>query len=106
MPPTLPAPRSPWQVMNYLLGVGADVLESDTYGNTALHYAAFKGHLELLGALLGRKEADGGGDNTQRCARLIGGLAWPRCDRHAGLLAPHATVSHSVCKPRTFKYRR
>ncbi len=37
------------QAMQLLLTIGANVLDIDTYGNTAVHYAAYKGHTKVRG---------------------------------------------------------
>ncbi|PNH01147.1 hypothetical protein TSOC_012980, partial [Tetrabaena socialis] len=53
------------QACLYLLSHHADVLDIDTYGNTAVHYAAFKGHTKVLELLLARADASGRGDKAK-----------------------------------------
>lgn len=61
------------QAMQLLLAIGANVLDIDTYGNTAVHYAAFKGHTKVrCGAATIQATGFGvlqsGGPRTQFCA--------------------------------------
>lgn len=44
---TAQPPTAQPQAMVFLLSIGADVLDIDTYGNTCMHYAAHKGHVKV-----------------------------------------------------------
>ncbi|GFR42799.1 hypothetical protein Agub_g3766 [Astrephomene gubernaculifera] len=66
-----------------LLNHGADVLDIDTYGNTCVHYAAYKGHTKVLEMLLSQPDASGHGDKAKRYTDLR---------NEAGLMPLHFAV--------------
>ncbi|KXZ45740.1 hypothetical protein GPECTOR_51g726 [Gonium pectorale] len=71
------------EAMVALLSNGADVLDIDSYGNTCVHYAAYKGHVKVLELLLARADAGGHGDKAKRYTDLR---------NEAGLMPLHFAV--------------
>ncbi|KAG2486634.1 hypothetical protein HYH03_014690 [Edaphochlamys debaryana] len=71
------------EAMVALLSHGADVLDIDAYGNTCVHYAAYKGHVRVLEMLLGLDAASGRGDKAKRYTDLR---------NEAGLMPLHFAV--------------
>ncbi|KAG2451595.1 hypothetical protein HYH02_004190 [Chlamydomonas schloesseri] len=67
----------------FLLSQGADVLDIDAYGNTCMHYAAYKGQVKVLELLLARADASGKGDKAKRYTDLR---------NEAGLMPLHFAV--------------
>ncbi|GLC42861.1 hypothetical protein PLESTB_001432200 [Pleodorina starrii] len=71
------------EAMLALLTHGADVLDIDSYGNTCVHYASYKGHTKILDLLLARADASGRGDKNKRYTDLR---------NEAGLMPLHFAV--------------
>ncbi|KAG2424397.1 hypothetical protein HXX76_014606 [Chlamydomonas incerta] len=67
----------------FLLSQGADVLDIDSYGNTCVHYAAYRGQVKVLELLLARADASGNGDKAKRYTDLR---------NEAGLMPLHFAV--------------
>ncbi|MEW5316059.1 MAG: hypothetical protein WDW38_007449 [Sanguina aurantia] len=58
--------QEPQIAMQMMLAIGANVLDTDNYGNTCIHYAAYKGQMKILEILLNSSEADGDGESDNR----------------------------------------
>ncbi|GIL59195.1 hypothetical protein Vafri_13884 [Volvox africanus] len=71
------------EAMLALLNHGADVLDIDSYGNTCMHYAAYRGHVKVMELLLAREDASGHGDKNKRYTDLR---------NEAGLMPLHFAV--------------
>ncbi|GIM06840.1 hypothetical protein Vretimale_11087 [Volvox reticuliferus] len=71
------------EAMLALLNHGADVLDIDSYGNTCMHYAAYRGHIKVMELLLARDAASGRGDKNKRYTDLR---------NEAGLMPLHFAV--------------
>ncbi|MEW5304514.1 MAG: hypothetical protein WDW36_007123 [Sanguina aurantia] len=71
------------EAMQMMLAIGANVLDTDNYGNTCIHYAAYKGQMKILEILLNSSEADGDGESDNRFVDL---------KNEAGLMPLHFAV--------------